>query len=227
MCSTASAPTCPPGLIGPSGQMLRTGAGPRVKPTFDHPVLRIAAQLVNPRRRREGKSCECFAAARKRGQVMSNVPPSVRDVSLLLSRLVLGIVFVAHGWQKFSSAGMTDTAAQFGEMGVPLPTLSAWFSATVELVGGFALVAGLLTPVFGVLLTIDMLGAFLFVHMDNGLFAADNGYEIVAGLGAASLLVASFGAGRYSIDAFLSRAVRQGRLEMELTSRSGGPALGG
>ena len=45
-----------------------------------------------------------------------------------------------------------------------------------------------------------MLGAAVFVHFENGVFAADNGYELVVALGVGSLLLAAFGAGRISID---------------------------
>jgi putative oxidoreductase len=55
-------------------------------------------------------------------------------------------------------------------------------------------------PVVGVLLALDMLGAYLFVHAGNGLFVEKNGYELVLTLGAAGLLLAAVGPGRYSLD---------------------------
>jgi putative oxidoreductase len=123
-----------------------------------------------------------------------------RDVILLLARIGVGIVFVAHGWQKLNTFGMDRTAANFDRMGVPLPTLSAWYAALVELVGGAALILGAFTTLAGVLLAIDMLGAFLIVHLENGVFVTDNGWELVAALGLASLMLVAVGPGRFSVD---------------------------
>ena len=49
----------------------------------------------------------------------------LKDVTALIARIGVGVVFLAHGWQKFSEWGLDGTAAAFGKMGVPLPTLSA------------------------------------------------------------------------------------------------------
>jgi putative oxidoreductase len=83
---------------------------------------------------------------------------------------------------------------------VPLPTLSAWTATLIELVGGGALVLGLVVPVAGVLRALDMLGAYVFVHAGNSVFVTDGGYELVLALGVASLVLAAVGAGRFSLD---------------------------
>ena len=108
----------------------------------------------------------------------------VRDAVALVARIGLGVVFIAHGWQKLNTYGLDGAAASFEAMNIPLPTASAYFATFVELIGGGALV----------------LGAAVFVHFENGVFAADNGYELVVALGVGSLLLAAFGAGRISID---------------------------
>ena len=128
------------------------------------------------------------------------VTPLRRDIALLVARVALGVVFVAHGWQKLAEYGLAATAASFGQMGVPLPTVSAWFSAIVEVAGGAALVLGLAVPVAGVLLAVDMLGAFLMVHIGNGVFVTDNGFELVLALGAGAVVLAGLGGGRFSLD---------------------------
>lgn len=125
----------------------------------------------------------------------------VKDVTALIGRLAVGIVFIAHGWQKFTEFGMAGTAASFAKMGVPLPTLSAWFAATVELVGGIALVAGVALPVVGLLLAVDMLGAWVLVHLPNGLLG-EGGAELVIVLGAAALAL-GFNGGAYALDRLL------------------------
>lgn len=131
-----------------------------------------------------------------------------RDLVLLLARVGVGVVFVAHGWQKFRTNGLDATAAGFEQMGVPAPTLSAYYAAAVELVGGAALILGLLTTVAGVLLAVDMAGAFLFVHLSNGVFVTEGGWELVVVLGLASLTLAAVGAGRLSLDGFVTAGSR-------------------
>jgi putative oxidoreductase len=128
------------------------------------------------------------------------LPAPARDVAVLLARIGVGVVFFGHGWQKFFTNGIDGTAAFFDHAGVPAPTLSAWVAAVLELVGGAALILGLLVPVVGLLLLLDMLGAFLFVHAGHGLFVDQGGYELVLALGAAALLFAAIGGGRYSLD---------------------------
>ncbi|MEU3554024.1 DoxX family protein [Streptomyces fragilis] len=131
-------------------------------------------------------------------------PAAARDLALLLARVAVGVVFLAHGWQKLFTNGIDGTAAFFDQAGVPAATASAWFAAVVELAGGAALIAGLAVPAAGVLLLIDMIGAFAFVHAGNGLFVDAGGYELVLVLGAAALALAAVGAGRFSADHLLT-----------------------
>jgi putative oxidoreductase len=128
------------------------------------------------------------------------LPHALADVALLIGRVLLGVLFFAHGWQKLVTNGIDGTAAFFGQMGVPMPTLAAWGAAVVELVGGAALVLGLLTPLAALLLVLDMIGAYLFVHAGKGLFIEQGGFELVGALGAGCLLLLALGGGRYSID---------------------------
>jgi putative oxidoreductase len=137
------------------------------------------------------------------------VPAPPRDIALLLARIGLGTVFLAHGWQKLDTNGIDGTAAFFDSVGVPLPTVAAWFSALVETVGGAALILGVAVPLVALLLVLDMLGAFLFVHLGHGLFVEKTGAELVLALGAAALVFAAVGPGRYSLDAAF--AAQRGR----------------
>ncbi|MCQ4118262.1 DoxX family protein [Rhodococcus tibetensis] len=134
-----------------------------------------------------------------------------RDLSILIARIGLGVVFVAHGWQKFFEFGVNATQASFADMGVPLPDISAIAAATIELAGGFALIVGLATPVAGFLLFLDMLGALILVHADKGVFVSEGGYELVVALGVGSLLLAVIGAGRLGIDGLIGRGAGWGR----------------
>ena len=141
------------------------------------------------------------------------VPPPARDALLLVGRVLLGIVLIAHGWQKFAQYGIAGTAAGFAKMGVPLPAVSAVYAAVVELVGGLALLAGAGTVVVGLLVVLDMLGAFVFVHVGNGVFVQSNGFELVWVIAAAALLLVAVGAGRFSVDhVLLSRRRAEARV---------------
>jgi putative oxidoreductase len=136
--------------------------------------------------------------------MIRTLPPSARDAALLVARLVLGVVLVAHGWQKVFTNGLGATVEGFAGMGVPLAPVSAAFAGLVELVGGVLLVAGAATALVGVLVVLDMIGAALLVHVANGVFASDGGWELVGVIGATALVLAAVGAGRFSVDHVLA-----------------------
>src|SRR4249919_2897732 len=129
---------------------------------------------------------------------------TARDALLLVARVLLGFVLIAHGWQKFATYGLGGTAGSFAQMGVPLPVVPAVFAAVVELVGGAALLLGAATVVAGALVVLDMLGAFLLVHIGNGAFVTDGGFELVWVIAAAALVLVAVGPGRLSVDAMLA-----------------------
>ncbi|UYP19860.1 DoxX family protein [Rhodococcus sp. Z13] len=131
----------------------------------------------------------------------------VRDIGILIARLVLGVIFLAHGLQKLTVWGYDGTKAGFEGMGVPAPAISAFVATWVETLGGIALILGVLVPIFGVLLFLVMAGAFFIVHVDNGIYVSDGGFELVAALGAGALLLAAVGAGAFSVDRFLAPKV--------------------
>ena len=118
-------------------------------------------------------------------------------------RIVTGFLFAAHGWQKFNEFTIAGTQAAFAQMGVPAANVAAPVIATLELVGGVALILGVLTRVFAALLAVNMLGALFLVHAPAGIYAATGGYELVLILAAAALAVALVGAGKVSVDKVL------------------------
>ncbi|MGC5022467.1 hypothetical protein [Micromonospora sp. DT47] len=62
----------------------------------------------------------------------------------------------------------------------------------------------------GLLLALDMLGAFLIVHVGNGVFVSASGFELVLALGAAALVLAAVGAGRFSLDRLIAPRLSRG-----------------
>lgn len=128
---------------------------------------------------------------------------TLQDLAILLARIGVGLVFVFHGWQKFFTLGLGRVGEQFAGFGVPQPYVTAAIIAGVELIAGAALIAGILTPLAGILLGVDMAGAIYFVHATNGPFVTQNGWELVVALGVGALLIAAVGAGRFSVDRVL------------------------
>ncbi|MCS4490006.1 DoxX family protein [Corynebacterium sp. ES2794-CONJ1] len=131
--------------------------------------------------------------------------PVVRDIALAIFRLVLGVIFVAHGYQKLFIQGIDEIAGQFSASAIPQPKLSAYIAAIAELGGGALLVIGLLTTVVAGALALLMAAAFYFVHLGSGFFASSGGFEYVLLLIVSLMVVVVFGAGRLSVDWFLTR----------------------
>ena len=132
--------------------------------------------------------------------------PSERnyDRALLVLRLVIGTIFIMHGYQKVFQIGIGGVAGMFSHMGIPLAAIVGPFVAVLELVGGSALLLGAFTRVAGALLACDMLGAIIFVHGKAGFFLP-RGFEFVLANLAMSLALALAGAGALSLDAMLAR----------------------
>jgi putative oxidoreductase len=129
-----------------------------------------------------------------------------QDVVLLVARLALGAVMIAHGWQKLDQGGLGGTADGFAAMGIPLAPAAAAFAIAVEIGGGALVLLGALTPLVGVLWALNMAGAWWFVHRD-AFFVAEGGYELVLVLGVLGLVLACTGPGRVSVDRLLDRRV--------------------
>jgi len=94
------------------------------------------------------------------------------DWTLTLLRLVLGVVFFAHGAQKmlgwWGGNGFSGTMGYFTHSGIPAPL--AFLAIAAEFFGGMGLVVGLLSRVAAFGIVVNMLVAVLTVHLPNGLF---------------------------------------------------------
>ena len=129
------------------------------------------------------------------------------DVGLLVLRVVLGVIFTAHGAQKlfgaFGGPGLEGTAGFHGQLGIKPPYLMAVLAGLAEFVGGILVAVGFLTPIASVALVVVMAVAILTVHLKNGFFAQSGGYELNLALAAMALTLLFAGAGTLSIDGAL------------------------
>lgn len=130
------------------------------------------------------------------------------SLASLALRIPTGIIFVAHGAQKlfgsFGGYGLEGTGQWMASIGLEPGFLMALGAGSAEFFGGIALLIGLLTRPAAVVLAFTMIVAILTVHISNGLFMSNNGYEFGLSLLAISVALAFSGGGRFSLDRALS-----------------------
>jgi putative oxidoreductase len=136
--------------------------------------------------------------------------PAQQQLAIAIVRIFTGIAFLMHGWQKVFQFGFPGVTGAFTKMGVPMPGVMGPFIALLELLGGVALIIGLLTRLAALGLMFDMLGAIVLVHLAGGYFLPA-GYEYALLLFASCLALVVGGPGSLSVDAALaSRSTRTG-----------------
>ncbi|MGD0793171.1 MAG: DoxX family protein [Terriglobales bacterium] len=135
------------------------------------------------------------------------------DVSFTLMRVILGVVFFAHGAQKmlgwFGGFGFQGTMGAFTHMGMPASV--AFLIICTEFFGGLGLIVGLLTRIAALGIGGLMIGAIFMVHLQNGFFMNWMGtqkgegieYHLLVLAMAAGLLLR--GAGAFSVDRALAK----------------------
>lgn len=131
-------------------------------------------------------------------------------------RLIVGYGFIVHGYAKLSR-GPETFAAVLHTIGIPMPSLLAWLTTIVELIGGFALLVGAFVPIVSLPMAVVLLTALFTIHLPYGFFSVKLvevhesatkfgpvGYEIIL-LYLASLAALVFGgAGPLSVDQWRS-----------------------
>ncbi|MCB1674984.1 MAG: DoxX family protein [Halioglobus sp.] len=122
----------------------------------------------------------------------------------LALRLSAGTIFVAHGAQKLFGSlgghGLEGTGQWMASIGLEPAYLMALAAGSAEFFGGIALLIGLLTRPAALILAITMLVAIITVHLPNGLFLSNNGYEFGLALLGISVALVFNGGGKFSLD---------------------------
>jgi putative oxidoreductase len=130
-----------------------------------------------------------------------NFLKKLEPFTVVLLRWGLALVFIYHGYPKL-----------FGEkeriiesfQAIGLPPFVVYLTGAIEFFGGVALALGLLTPIAGLLLLLDMGAAMWKYNFNEGIYAVRE-YELPLTLGLASLVIAATGGGPFSLDRLLFR----------------------
>ena len=134
------------------------------------------------------------------------------NIALLVLRLVPGLLFMGHGLQKLvppkaapkflAANGPRGTGGFFDQMGMRPGLLLAVMAGLGELVGGFLIAAGLLTPLGTALIAAVMTVAILRIHLSKGIWNAAGGIEFPLLMLTAAYVVSAIGPGSLSIDSW-------------------------
>ena len=131
--------------------------------------------------------------------VASNGTASNSSTTILLGRILLAVIFLLSGFGKLTA--ISGTAAYFGALGLPVPTVTAVVVGLIELLGGIAILVGFQTRIVAWVLAIFTIATDLVAHTgwadQMQMIQFLKNLAITGGF----LLLASSGAGAYSIDA--------------------------
>jgi len=153
--------------------------------------------------------------------------PALAAWAPLPLRLAVGYGFMAHGYAKFSR-GPETFAVVLHTLGVPAPELAAWVATLTELVGGGAVMLGVLIPWVSIPMAAVLLTALVTVHLPYGFFSVklaevtesgikfgSVGYEILLLYFAGLVALAFGGPGKLSLEGWIARRRRQDQMMRE------------
>ncbi len=120
----------------------------------------------------------------------------LQPLALLVMRLALAAVMIAHGAQKVFG-GMPQHMSLVSRIG--FPAWMAYVSAWAEFGGGILVLLGLLTRIGALLITIDLAVAILKVHAKNGLLGP-GGFQFPLAVAVIAFALIFFGGGPISLD---------------------------
>ena len=152
-----------------------------------------------------------LSTARSAYDLLRRSGDALQSPFLLAIRLYWGWQLSQSGWGKLHN--ISRVTGFFASLNIPLPHVNAVFVSNVEFFGGILLILGLASRLTGLVLTVNMLVAYITadrealgsILSDPGKFYAADPYTFLF----ASLIVLIFGAGYLSIDAILARVTAE------------------
>ncbi|QRV22970.1 DoxX family protein [Marinomonas foliarum] len=139
---------------------------------------------------------------------IQKITSTTSGIASTILRIPVGLILMAHGAQKlfamFGGYGLEGTGQFMASLGLEPGYLMALLAGSAEFFGGAALVIGLLVRPASVVIAFTMLIAIVTVHISNGLFMSNNGYEYALTLLIVAVSLVFSGAGSYSVDKVIS-----------------------
>lgn len=139
--------------------------------------------------------------------IISHMSTTTKGLDTVPVRIGAGAIFAAHGAQKlfgwFGGYGLEGTAAWMTSIGLEPGMLMASLAGGAEFLGGLLLIIGLLVRPAALVLAVTMVVAIVSVHLPNGLFMQNNGYEFGLALLVITVGLVFRGAGSLSADRVL------------------------
>lgn len=136
--------------------------------------------------------------------IVTQAMSSREGLDTLPIRVGAGAIFTAHGAQKlfgwFGGYGLEGTAGWMASIGLEPGYALAVLAGSAEFFGGLLLIVGLLVRPVALVLAVTMAVAIVSVHLENGFFMSNNGYEFALGLLVISVGLMLRGAGSFSAD---------------------------
>jgi putative oxidoreductase len=141
----------------------------------------------------------------------------VRDLALLLARIGLGGILIAHGWRRWQDQGIDSQVAYLRQYATPFSQYAAWGGTLLELIGGVLLIVGALTPLVAAALIAEQVLIVAWTSWYKGLYLTDvqgraatwhGGFEYSIVIGLLALMFVVYGAGRISVDQLFRRSRR-------------------
>jgi putative oxidoreductase len=119
---------------------------------------------------------------------------------IFVVRVITGLLFAVHGWQKFAG-GIAGATSFFAKIGIPIPGVMAPFVAGLELIGGLLLIVGLATRWVSLLFACEMVVTTFYVQLPT---RGWNGADLDRLLLAVALLLVLAGPGAAALDSVLT-----------------------
>lgn len=135
----------------------------------------------------------------------------LRDLVLLISRVILALILIGRGWRRWQGDGLERQIGFLTRYGVPYAEYAAWGSIILELVGGVFLLVGALTPLIALGLVVEQALIIAWTKWWKGPWLngpGGDGFEYTAITLALALVFLVFGAGRLAVDGLFRRDPR-------------------